>query len=240
MLHYALNLELVTLPEPAAAWPAPLSLAVALNEIVLLEGVEPATAEPLLEVAAALRSPVVGQVWHWGQRAEALSRAELYHLRSRMAYISPRQVLLSRLSVGENITLAPCYHQGCSESEALAPHADLLERLKLQAHLDQFPGQVTAQVYARAVWARELLKEPELILMAVSGYSATTTGAEMLVATLQDYLAKYAAAAILLGESLEPFYPLGHRLLRLEAEQLLKMPVLEHRARPLSAYLPLV
>jgi ABC-type methionine transport system ATPase subunit len=237
MLHYALNLELVTLPEAAAAWPVPLSLAVALNEVLLIEGADPATAESLLDVAAALQPPVAGQVRHWGENAETLPRADLYHLRSRIAYISPRQVLLHRLSLSENIALAPCYHQGFSESEALEPHADLLELLKLHAHLDQFPTQVSAAVYARAVWARELLKGPELILAALSADSAA---AAMLVAVLRDYLATNGVAAIVLGESLESFYPLGHRLLRLESGQLLKLLILEHRARPLTAYLPLV
>jgi ABC-type lipoprotein export system ATPase subunit len=237
MLHYALNLELVTLPEAAAAWPAPLSLAVALNEVVLIEGVDPPTAEPLLEVAAALQPPVTGQVRHWGQNAETLARGELYRLRSRIAYISPRQVLLHRLSLSENIALAPSYHQGYSESEALEPHTYLLELLKLQAHLDQFPPRVSAAVYARAVWARELLKGPELILAALSSDSAA---AAMLVEVLRDYLATNGVAAIVLGKSLESFYPLGHRLLRLESGQLLKMGLLEHRARPLTAYLPLV
>jgi ABC-type lipoprotein export system ATPase subunit len=237
MLHYALTLEQVTLPGAAPVWPMPLSLAVEINEVVLIEGADPATAAPLLDVAAALQSPAGGQVRHWGQNPEILPRAELYHLRGRMAYLSPRQVLLHRLSLAENIALAPCYHLGCSESEALEPHADLLDRLKLHAHLDQYPPQVSAAVYTRAVWARELLKEPELILVAVSG---DTAGAAMLVAALQDYLARYAAAAIVLGESLEAFYPLGHRLLRLDSGQLLKMPILEHRARPLTAFLPLV
>jgi ABC-type lipoprotein export system ATPase subunit len=239
MLHYALNLELVTLPGAAAAWPSPLSLAVTLNEVLLIEGATPSTAVPLLEVGATLRSPLVGTVRHWGQTAETLPREELYQLRTRIAYISPRQVLLHRLSLGENITLAPCYHLEYSESEALEPHADLLEHLKLPAHLDQFPAEVSAAIYARALWARELLKGPELILATISGDLAAD-GAAMLLPVLQDYLARYGTAAILVGESLEPYYPLGHRLLRLEAEQLVAMPTLEHRARPLTAYLPLV
>ena len=239
MLHDALNLELVTLPGAATAWPSPLSIAVALNEVVLIEGATPSAAVPLLEVAATLQSPVVGMVRHWTQIAENLPREELYQLRARIAYISPRQVLLHRLSLGENIALAPCYHMECSVSEALEPHADLLEHLKLQAHLDQFPAQVSAGVYARALWARELLKGPELILATISGDLAAA-GAPMLLTVLQDYLSLYGAAAVLVGESLEPYYPLGQRLLRLEAGQLLTMPTLEHRARPLTAYLPLV
>jgi ABC-type methionine transport system ATPase subunit len=239
MLHHALNLELITLPD-APAWPAPFSLAVALNEVVLIEGVEPHLAEPLMEVAATLRSPVTGQVLHWGLDAETLPREDLYQLRGRMAYISHRQVLLNRLSLGENIALAPCYHTGCSESEALAPHAGLLEHLKLAAHLDQFPAQVSAAIYARAVWARELVKGPELILASLARFQATAIGAQMLLTVLKDYLARYRAAAVLLGESLEPYYPLGHHLLALEAGQLLQKPLLGPRARPLTAYLPLV
>jgi ABC-type arginine transport system ATPase subunit len=167
-----------------------------------------------------------------------VTREELYQLRRRIAYISPRQVLLHRFSLGENIALAPCYHLRYSQSEALAAHADLLEHLKLQAHLDQYPGQVSASVYARTLWARELVKMPDLILAAVSGEANAQV--DLLATVLRDYLAGYGGAAVLVGKSLEPFYPLGHRLLVLESGQLRKQPFLEHRARPLTDYLPLV
>jgi len=75
MLNYALNLDLVTLPEDNA-WPAPLSLAVAFNEVVLIEGAGPAVSSPLLDVAATLISPVAGHVRHWGRDA-ALRRREI-------------------------------------------------------------------------------------------------------------------------------------------------------------------
>jgi putative ABC transport system ATP-binding protein len=240
MLHHALNLARVILPEDAAAWPSPLNLAVALNEIVLIEGAGPAAGQPLLEVAATLRSPAAGRVQYWGQDAATLSREEFYRLRGRIAYISPRQVLLSRLSLAENIALGPCYHLGCSESEALRTHADLLAHLDLGAHLNRYPAQVSAAVYNRAVWARELVKGPELILVMVSGQLANPAEADRLRAALQDYLARYGAAALLLGQTLEAFYPLGHRLLWLESGHLYKRPLLEARARPLTAYLPLV
>jgi predicted ABC-type transport system involved in lysophospholipase L1 biosynthesis ATPase subunit len=239
MLHHALNLDLVTLPGDAA-WPAPLSLAVAFNEVVLIEGAGPAVSLPLLEVAATLQPPVSGNVRHWGRDAAMGRREKLYRLRRRIAYISPRQVLLHLITLGENIALGPCYYQACSQAEALAPHADLLADLGLQAHLSQYPPQVSAAVYDRAVWARELVKEPELILAVIEGDLATTTGAARLAAVLKEYLSRYGAAALLLGESLEAFYPLGHRLFLLEAGQLRKRTILEHRARPLTAYLPLV
>jgi predicted ABC-type transport system involved in lysophospholipase L1 biosynthesis ATPase subunit len=238
MLQHALNLDMVILPGDTA-WPAPLSLAVAFNEVVLIEGAGPAVSSPLLEVAATLAAPVGGHVRHWGREAALLRRERLYRLRRRIAYISPQQVLLHLISLAENIALSPCYYQGCSQAEALAPHADLLEHLELQARLNLSPTQVSAATYARAQWARELVKEPVLILAVISGDLATNGGATRLADVLRVYLARYRSAALLLGESLEAFYPLGHRLFLLESGQLRQRTILEHRARPLTAYLPL-
>jgi ABC-type ATPase involved in cell division len=239
MLHHALNLDLVALPE-TTAWPAPLSLTVAFNEVVLIEGAGPAVSKSLLEVAATLLSPVAGRVRHWGRDAALRRRDQLYRLRRRIAYVSPWQVLLHLMSLRDNIALGPCYYHGCQENEALAPYVDLLELLELQGHLTQYPPQVTPATYARAVWARELVKEPELILAVITGELATIDGAAMLANVLQKYRVRYGTAALLLGESLEAFYPLGHRLFRLESGRLRKQATLEHRARPLTAYLPLV
>jgi ABC-type methionine transport system ATPase subunit len=239
MLNYALNLDLVTLPLNAV-WPAPLSLSLAFNEVVLIEGAGPAVSSPLMEVAATLAAPVAGKVRHWGRDAMMLRRERLYRLRRRIAYISPQQVLLHLLTLAENIALSPCYYQGCTQGEALALHAGLLEQLELKAHLTRYPTQVSNAIYSRAVWARELIKGPELILAAISGEFATTAGAAVLANVLREYRARNGAAALLLGESLEVLYPLGNRLLLLEAGQLRKQTILEHRARPLTAYLRLV
>jgi ABC-type lipoprotein export system ATPase subunit len=239
MLHHALNLDMVTLPGDSA-WPAPLSLAVPFNEVVLIEGAGPAVSAPLLEVASTLAAPVAGNVRHWGRDAATRRRERLFRLRRRIAYISPQQVLLHLISLAENIALGPSYYLGCTESEALAPHAEMLAQLELETHLTRNPQQVSTTIYARAVWARELVKGPELILAVISGEFATTDGARMLANVLREYRSRYGAAVLLLGESLEAFYPLGHRLFLLEGGQLRKQTILEHRARPLTAYLPLV
>ncbi len=186
MLQHALNLDMVVLPGDSA-WPAPLSLAVAFNEVVLIEGAGLAVSSPLLEVASTLASPVAGHVRHWGRDAATRRRERLFRLRRRIAYISPQQVLLHLISLAENIALGPCYYQGCQESRGLAPHADLLAQLELHAHLTQNPTQVSRVIYDRAVWARELIKGPELILAAICGEFATTAGAVMLANVLREY-----------------------------------------------------
>jgi hypothetical protein len=84
------------------------------------------------------------------------------------------------------------------------------------------------------------VKEPELILVVVAGEAASAAGAAALAEVLGDYLEHNGAAMVMWGESLEPFYPLGHRLFRLEAGHMKEQPLLEPRPRPLTAFLPLV
>ena len=71
----------------------------------------------------------------------------------------------------------------------------------------EHPPQVSAAVYARAVWARELVKGPELILAVVSGDLATTAGAAMLANVLREYRSRYGAAACCWASPWKPFTP---------------------------------
>ena len=182
---------------------------------------------------------MAGHVRHWGRDAALGRREKLYRLRRRIAYISPQQVLLHLITLAENIALGPCYYQGCSEAEALRPtptcwitwnSRPISPRTRPRCPPPSRPGRV----------GPELVKGPELILAVISGDLATTAGAARLANVLRIYLARYGAAALLLGESLEAFYPLGHRLFLLETGQLRQQATLEHRARPLTGYLPLV
>ena len=240
MLKYSLMLNQVILPDPLGLWPAPLELTLELKEILLIEKVGADKSAPLLEVASSLHPPVAGRVWHWGLDAFSLAREERYYLRRRIAYLAPGQVLLNRLTLGENIALSPCYHKGISFREVLAEHADLLEQLALRPYLPLFPQEVEEDVYLRALWARELIKKPDLILAALDKSWQTLLAPSQAILFLEDYLATQGGAALLLGPSLQNFYPLASRLLRLESGRLIAHPLAEHQGRPLTDFLPLV
>lgn len=238
MLRYSLIFKDVVLPAPPLSWPGPLDLAVGLNEFLLIEGVGPEESEALLGVAATLLAPVQGQVWLWGQESAQLDREELYELRRRIAYVSPRQIFLERLTLQENLTLGPCYHQGESESQVLQEYAPLLERLALGPYLSLPPAQLPPHLYFRALWARELFKGPELILAILEESQRTMSTQEMIIALLNDYLAKRRSAVILMGRSLGAFHSLAHRLLRLRSGRLTAGRLLEARSRPLVDFFP--
>jgi ABC-type ATPase involved in cell division len=240
MIKNCLVLNQVMLPGPQDAWAAPLDLTVGLQEVVLIEDIGPDESLPLGQVASTLSRPVAGEARHWDQDAFSLPREDLYHLRRRIAYLAPGIKLLSRLTLGENIALGPSYYQGTSTQSVLESHAYLLERLALAPFLSFLPPDVDIQVYIRALWARELIKMPELIVAvrneAWEPFSVPNEG----ILVLQDYLAHQGAAALLLGRSHEQFHHLASRLLRFESGRLIPQPLEEHQGRPLTDYLPLV
>jgi ABC-type ATPase involved in cell division len=240
MIKQCLVLNGVTLPGPPDAWPVPVDLTLGLQEVVLIEHISTAESKPLAAVAASLSRPVVGEVRLWDEDPVSLPREDLFRLRRRIAYLAPGIKLLSRLTLGENIALGPSYHHGTPIPSVLATHARLLEGLALQPFLSQLPQDVDIKVYIRALWARELIKQPELIVAvqdeAWEPFSAPGEG----ILVLQDYLAKGGGAALILGRSQETFHYLASQLLRFESGRLLPQPLEEHQGRPLTDFLPLV
>jgi ABC-type ATPase involved in cell division len=240
MLKYCLLMNQVILPDPLGLWPAPLELTLELKEILLIEKVGADESASLLEVASALRPPVVGQVWHWGSDAFSLAREDRYYLLRRVAYIAPGQVLLKHLTLGENISLSPCYYQGISSRAALEENADLLEQLDLRPYLNLMTQEVEKDVYIRALMARELIRHPDLILVALDKSWENILAPSQALLFLQNYLATQGSAALLVGQSLQSFHRVASRLLRLESGRLIPYPLAEHQGRPLTDYLPLV
>jgi len=240
MIKHCLVLNKVSLPGPQDLWPAPLDLAVGLREVVLIENIGPDESEPLGKVASTLSPPLAGEVRHWDQDAFSLPREDLYQLRRRIAYLAPGMKLLKRLTLGENIALGPSYHHGTSIRSVLDCHADLLEHLGLRPFLSLLPQDVEIKVYILALWARELIKQPELIVAVRNETWETFSVPNEGILVLQDYLAHQGGAALVLGRSHENFYHLASRLLRFESGRLVPHPLEEHQGRPLTDFLPLV
>lgn len=240
MLQSSLIMQQVILPEHPPGLPAPLDLEVGLLEVLEIEGLSLAESEAMLEVASTLEAPLEGQVWHWGKEAIRLPREEIFDLRAQIAFITPRQVLLHRLTLRENIAMGPCYNRGLTTSEAIHQHAALLAQLELAPYLAEFPPQVPEDIYYRALWAREMVKVPELILAVAAEPLENLATQKIILAVLQDYLEKQRCAVLLVGQSLRAFHPLAHRVLKLESGRFVDHHLVEAKGRPLVNFLPLV
>jgi len=240
MLRHSLIMHQVFLPDLHPDWPVPLDLQLGLNEILLLEGVGWNEAKAFWQVAATLEVPPQGEVLYWGKSRDQLPRAELFRLRKQIAYIAPGQVLLQHLDLGENLALAQCYHQDLTVSQALEGRADFLDRLGLTPFLKWLPPHLPPYLYWRGIWARELIKEPELVLACLETPVWMKRNQEVLRQVLEAYMAGNRGAFLLAGRDLSSFYPLAHRVLRPVAGSFSETLLLQSRERSPVTFFPLV
>ncbi len=239
MWRSSLALENLALPA-FGGWPESFSLRLGRTEVLLIEGVSAEDAQTLFDVAATLSEPAQGQVRLWGKEIATLTRQELYNLRRLIAYVHPRQSLLHYLTLAQNIGLGPAYHRSMTLSETLRENAFLIEHLGLEPLLSRYPSELSQAAYVRGLWARELVKLPELILGIVEESSATAKTQDMILTLLEAYLDKQSVSVMLAGHTLSAFHHLAQRILKLEAGQIRERRLLERGGRPLVAYLPLV
>jgi ABC-type lipoprotein export system ATPase subunit len=239
MLHYSLNLKSLVLDEHPAGWPLPFHLDLGLSECLVMEGIGSKEAERLAQAAATLAPLAAGELTLWGRDVKDATRADLFDLRRRIALITPQHMLLHRLTLAENLTLGPAFHQGSSEASILEQNAPLLERLELRNHLESFPPQLPDYLVHRALWARELIKEPDLILAVIGDPLSPADQQRLMAPLLKDLVSLQKTAILLMGRSLRAFHPLAHRLLRFKDGRFLEHRFLEHESRPLVGFLSL-
>jgi ABC-type ATPase involved in cell division len=240
MLRYSLVIDQVSHPGLPFEWPAPLDLKLGLNEVLLLEGIEWEEGLAFWQLAATLEVPQDGEVLLWGQNWFHLPRTELFRLRKQIAYIAPGQVLLQHLNLRENIALPLCYYQDVTVSQALKGHRELLDQLGLRLFLHRMPAQLSPDVYWRGLWARELLKGPELILACLDGPGWTRENQVILQEVLEAYIARNQSAVLLGGQNLASFYPVAHRLLRPADGSFSETPLLQRRDQSPVTFFPLI
>jgi hypothetical protein len=222
MLRHSLIMHQVRLPDLSPAWPKQLNLHLGLNEVLLLEGVGWNEATAFWQVAATLADPLDGEVFYWGKSKYSLTRPDLFRLRKQIAYIASGQVLLQHLTLGENIILARCYHQGTTPSQALEEHEDFLDKLGLKPFIQWFPA-----------------KMPELVLACLEGPGWLRKNQGVLREILEDWLATNQGAFLLAGRDLSTFYPLAHRLLRPSAGSLSETQLHQIREKSPVTFFPL-
>jgi len=240
MLRTSLTMHQISLPDLPPDWPVPLDLQLGLNEVLLLEGVGWNEVKAFWRAAATLAVPAQGEVLYWGRSRAQLPRSELYLVRKQIAYITTGQVLLQHLNLGENLALAKCYHQDLTVSQALEDQGAFLDRLGLQPFLNWLPAHLPPYIYWRGIWARELIKEPELVLACLETPVWMKRNQEVLHKVLEARIARNQGAFLLAGRDLSSLYPLAHRVLRPGAGTFSETLLQQSREKSPVTFFPLV
>jgi putative ABC transport system ATP-binding protein len=177
-----IRLDDVTKTYQAGAPPAldGLSLEVTAGEVVAVMGPSGSGKSTLLNLIAGLDRPSSGAVTVAGRRIDALSESRLARFRARhVGIIFQFFNLLDDLTVEDNVLL-PAQLAGASRRTARARATELLTRLGLDRHANDYPARLSGGQRQRVAIARALVNSPELLLAdEPTGALDTATGVQI-------------------------------------------------------------
>ena len=198
--------------------PAPggcgLDLSVAPGEFVALRELPERHESAWLSAAATLRQPVRGTLKICGKTAEFHRRERLLNLRSRIGYVGPGSALVSDLTLLANLLLGHRYFG--REGEATERVLSLARLLRLEPLLKVKPAVLPFQLQRVAIYARELAKRPQLMVLDHPGLGLGEQAARLVCRALAEEK-EGGMAALLSAES--PFLSLADRVLLFEEGQ---------------------
>jgi putative ABC transport system ATP-binding protein len=159
---------------------ADVSLTVSAGETVAVMGPSGSGKSTLLNLIAGLDKPTEGTVTVAGQRIDNLGEAALARFRARhVGIIFQFFNLLEDLTAEDNVLL-PAQLAGVSKRKAKARARELLERMGIAEHRDDYPARMSGGQRQRIAIARALVNKPELLLAdEPTGALDTATGQEI-------------------------------------------------------------
>ena len=161
-----IRLDGVTKTYQAGAPPAlaDLSMDVAAGEVVAVMGPSGSGKSTLLNLIAGLDRPTSGTVTVAGRRLDHLGESALARFRARhVGIIFQFFNLLDDLTVEDNVLL-PAQLAGASRRTARARAGELLKRMGIEQHRDDYPARLSGGQRQRVAIARALVNSPELLL----------------------------------------------------------------------------
>jgi len=183
-----IRLDGVTKSYQAGAPPAlaEVSLGVATGEVTAVMGPSGSGKSTLLNLVAGLDRPTAGTVTVAGRRVDTLGEAALARFRARhVGIIFQFFNLLDDLTVEDNVLL-PAQLAGASRRRARTRAGELLERMGIERHRDEYPARLSGGQRQRVAIARALVNSPELLLADEPTGALDTAAGQQIGALLRE------------------------------------------------------
>ena len=121
--------------------------------------------EILLGICATLIPPTGGEISWCGRSNDEIKEPERYELRRRIGLVYRRSSLISNMTLLDNVTLGLQYYENLSREAAYEGAVAWLERFGLAEHRFVRPAELSPGRRRLALYARELVKRPEMLLL---------------------------------------------------------------------------
>lgn len=175
-----------------------ISLEIAPNSFTVLLGPSGSGKSTLLNVLSGLLKPTRGCVWCAGKEVTALSESELADWkRSKTENIFQNYLLLSNLTVGENIEI------GKNPNTQSLPFDELVKILEIDNLLNKFPAQLSGGQQQRVAIARAVIKKPEILFCDEATGALDEANSKKVVALLHSLKEKFGITVLFVTHNLQ-------------------------------------
>lgn len=164
----AIRLQEVLPPPSFGEWPRPLDLEVPAGAFCVV-GAPPSAGAALLRLCVGLVEPSFGRVEVLGIEPSRLDRRRAYQFRRRLGVALLPGGLVSNLTLRMNLVV-PLLYSGAAELEQANQRAtEALAEFGIQEWGNSRPADVPLDVRKKAVLARAVIRDPELLLLEDPG-----------------------------------------------------------------------
>jgi phospholipid/cholesterol/gamma-HCH transport system ATP-binding protein len=177
----------------------------------------------LLKICATLISPSRGGIAWFGRSHEGMKGRERYELRRRIGLVYRESSLISNLTIADNVTLGVQYHGNLTRDAAYIEVSDLLGRFGLSKHRFLRPADLTPEERRLALYVRELVKKPEILLLESPSLDLGEGSQGLLAKVLEEATGGWGCAILVGNVEPETASRWGERVLILQGGRCLSL-----------------
>jgi len=182
-----------------------ISLQIAAKERIAIVGPSGSGKSTLLNILGTLDTPSSGQVFLDGSDVAAMDETRLAQLRNTfIGFVFQMHHLLPQLTLLENILLPLLPRKDKAILKSAHEHAlQLIERVGLTDHINQYPPQLSVGECQRTAVVRALINKPRLLLADEPTGSLDSSNAGQLANLLAELNLEQNVALVIVTHSLE-------------------------------------
>lgn len=155
----------------------------------------------LLQICATLLQPTQGEIHLEGKPILFDREIDLLAMRRKIAYFSWATALISNLTLLQNISLGWAYHHNRSMHDTWEEGEKFLNYFRIHDYRNMRPTEVSAEVSRRTMCARELSKNPVLILVDSVIESLSPEGQNLFISRVEKYMRETGSSLLLASSS---------------------------------------
>ena len=159
----------------------------------------------LLRICATMYPPTSGTVTVFGKVTNEMSFRDLLLIKRDIGFVERISSLISNNSLFENVTLGLRYHNNISINEARRHAHTFLLNFNLLENINDRPARVPPEKLRMALFCRELVLAPNLMILEKPSYGLSRDELEFLMEAILGYQAKSNCGLIISDDDADFF-----------------------------------